>query len=1076
MSKRWLKKIISFAIAALVFPNLVISPAATGRENELVQDKPLTQSAGFVSSGPGAELLGPQPVLLPKPVPKGQSNPAPGTKTAADEILVRFKDGNNGDRVIARHAGKIQSVQARQGFSLIKTTNAQAAERLLAELKSDPSVKQVQPNYRYTLAAVPNDQEFSRQWGLQRINAPQAWDVSPGSPGALIAIVDTGIDVNHPDLRNKIAGQYDAVNRSEGYAQDIVGHGTHVAGIAAATAGNGTGIAGVSPNSQLLAVRAAYLDAAGNPVITTDAITAGIDWAVAKGAKVVNLSLGGADYDPLLAQAVENAVAKGVVVVAAAGNDNGGPVEYPAAFPGVIAVAATNSEDVEAPFSAQGPQVAVSAPGADILSTYYDPSTGASSYASMSGTSMAAPFVTGAAALLLGKEPNLTPAQVADRIEKGAADLGDPGTDPEYGAGRLDVLRTLQNYQAADRFQPNNSAGAAYHVYSGMTWNARVDGPGEVDYFYIQAQSNNLTLDFQAPGDLDADLSVLDSSRKAVYSFHPGKGGQLKTKVSLPGPGGYYLAISGEGGGFSANPYTVSLSDGGDSREVNDTREQAKDITNTAGSATLTPAGDIDWYQVNLKTGGQVYLAMGGPVIDAAFDVFKPNGNLIQHVNAGYAGVTEQTSIWLNPGKYYINMYDYNDTPDVSYNFAAFTAPRVQSLNYPDGSGVNTTEPTVIIKMDQNIDPAGVNSGNVLLKGSDGTAVNSTVSLLDSSTISLKPDTPLTVGNTYQLVVANLKNPVGLAMAGAFTAQFTITNTAATLARLAGSDRDLTAIAVAQRGWPTGADTVVLARDDDFPDALAGTPLAYKYNAPILLTNPSRLTPAVETELDRLRPQKVFILGSAQALSGGIEQSLKAKSYVKDVERLGGADRFDTAAKIAVSLGSRGEAVVAYGFNFPDALAVSPWAAFNGVPILLTAQDSLPAATQNALSDLGVTKTVVVGSAAVVSDSVAAKLPGANRYWGADRYQTAVEINRGLGLNLAAIYVATGENFPDALAGSALAARGGNAIVLVDGAMLEPEVSSFLAGSKGKVDDIVTLGSEAAVPQSVVDTVNGLVN
>lgn len=243
--------------------------------------------------------------------------------------------------------------------------------------------------------------------------------------------------------------------------------------------------------------------------------------------------------------------------------------------------------------------------------------------------------------------------------------------------------------------------------------------------------------------------------------------------------------------------------------------------------------------------------------------------------------------------------------------------------------------------------------------------------------------------------------------------------------RLAGNDAMQTSVKLSQEGWPNGASTVILATVVNFPDALAAAPLAYQYDSPVLLTESKHLTPSVEQELKRLKPAKVILVGGTAVVSQDIEDLLK-QQY--DVTRLSGYDQYETAAKIAnylhiVNSEISGKAVIAYGGNFPDALAISSWAAYHGIPILLTERKELPQATKTALQNLNVTETIVVGGTAVVSTQVEAQLIGVKRYSGNDQYQTGIAIAKGLGDNFENIYLATGENFPDALAGSALAAK-----------------------------------------------------
>ncbi|MFC4712912.1 Ig-like domain-containing protein [Planococcus dechangensis] len=243
--------------------------------------------------------------------------------------------------------------------------------------------------------------------------------------------------------------------------------------------------------------------------------------------------------------------------------------------------------------------------------------------------------------------------------------------------------------------------------------------------------------------------------------------------------------------------------------------------------------------------------------------------------------------------------------------------------------------------------------------------------------------------------------------------------------RISGSSRYLTAIAISQEGWQS-ADTVILATATDFPDALAGGPLAFQEDAPILLTKTGALTPETKKEIQRLGAKKVIVLGRAGAISAEVEAELKRMNLA--VERIGGQTRFDTAALIAGKLKSD-KAVVANGLNFPDVLSVSSYAAKNGIPILLTRTDRLPEETKTVLTNK--TSTYVIGSTGAVSEDVLKSLPKPTRLGGKDRYETGYVVATTLTLGTDKAYIATGMNFPDALAGSVLAAKNDAPILLV---------------------------------------------
>jgi subtilisin family serine protease len=299
----------------------------------------------------------------------------------------------------------------------------------IRRLVGDDPTAVVEPDIPLELSYAPNDPDLARQWGLAKIQAPLAWDRVKGGP--LVAVVDTGVAGNHPDLASQVVQGRDFVNQDED-ATDDHGHGTHVAGTVAAAADNRQGAAGVAPASKVLAVK--VLDARGRG--TSVSVAEGIRFATRAGAKVINVSLGSPFPSGFIAQAVAEAVAAGVVVVAAAGNNGSTSRFYPAAFPGVIAVGASTYQDTRASFSNHGAWVSVAAPGQGIYQTGLG-----NAYVSLNGTSMAAPHVAGAAALLLAAHPGWRAEVVRDALVR----TGDPlrGFELNPALRRLNVAQAL---------------------------------------------------------------------------------------------------------------------------------------------------------------------------------------------------------------------------------------------------------------------------------------------------------------------------------------------------------------------------------------------------------------------------------------------------------------------------------------------------------------------------------------------------------------------------------------------------------------------------------------------------------
>jgi thermitase len=348
-----------------------------------------------------------------------------------NQILVRFKPGTAHNKHWDLTGNPIEQI-SKIDVNLYEVPAGQM-ESTLAKLRKNPDVLFAEPNYVvHALETIPNDPYWSYQYNLRAIRAPQGWDLSTGGRTATIAILDTGIDLNNPELAAKILQGIDYVD-GDNIPQDEHGHGTHVAGIAAAISNNSKGIAGVSWGAKILPVRVLDADGSG----TYDNVASAIIWAADQGAQVLNLSLGGLDNSDTLEEAVNYAISKGVIVVAAAGNYGDNSIFYPANYPGVIAVGATDEQNNRTYFSSYGKQLDLVAPGDSIISMdlWGD-------YTYMSGTSMASPHVAGLAAILVSL-PGNSSALVEHQMEASALDLGDKGWDQYFGNGLIQVDRAI---------------------------------------------------------------------------------------------------------------------------------------------------------------------------------------------------------------------------------------------------------------------------------------------------------------------------------------------------------------------------------------------------------------------------------------------------------------------------------------------------------------------------------------------------------------------------------------------------------------------------------------------------------
>lgn len=364
---------------------------------------------------------------------------APATSFSPDEVLVRFaEDASPAQQRSALSAAGTVSGDAIEGTDFVAVpTDGQDPVELVAQLDADPRVAEVQLNYVRTADGWTNDPLLDAAWPyFSTIRLPRAWDLNAGLM-TVIAVVDTGVNPNHPDLVGGVSGGWDFVN-DDNNAMDDYGHGTQVAGAAAARGNNGIGLVGAAWQASVLPVKVLDSNGEGSDQDVAD----GILFAANQGADVINLSLGGPDESPVLLSAIEYAVSHGSVVVVAAGNEGSNAPHYPAAYAplvdGLIAVGATDGWGTLTEFSSWGDWVSVTAPG---LKIGVPVSSGGYGWAT--GTSFAAPLVSGVAALVIDDDPTSSPAATEAAIVSTARDAGPRGVDPFYGRGVLDAAAAL---------------------------------------------------------------------------------------------------------------------------------------------------------------------------------------------------------------------------------------------------------------------------------------------------------------------------------------------------------------------------------------------------------------------------------------------------------------------------------------------------------------------------------------------------------------------------------------------------------------------------------------------------------
>ncbi|EPD51260.1 hypothetical protein HMPREF1210_01858 [Paenisporosarcina sp. HGH0030] len=351
----------------------------------------------------------------------------------SNQLIVTFKaspTGSERKQILDSVNAKELSIQVNGKFALVSTPKSSDLSAVAKELLKHKQVEFVEPNYQLENTFRPKDPSYSKQWHLKKIHASSAWDQTKGRSGVIVAVIDEGVQTNHPDLKGKFVSPYNAVTGGTSfYSGD---HATHVAGIIAASFNNSGG-AGVAPNIKIMPINVFTGDSASSYDVGEAII-----YAADHHADIINLSLGGS-YTYAMDYATQYAKAKDVLIIAAAGNERSYELSYPAALDGVIGVSATDSNDEITDFSNYGSYIDLAAPGEGIFS-----SLSGSKYGAMDGTSMAAPVVSGVAALVLSKNPLLTSDQLEKILTKSSVDLYHRGWDDFYGYGRVDAYRALQ--------------------------------------------------------------------------------------------------------------------------------------------------------------------------------------------------------------------------------------------------------------------------------------------------------------------------------------------------------------------------------------------------------------------------------------------------------------------------------------------------------------------------------------------------------------------------------------------------------------------------------------------------------
>ncbi|TLS35600.1 S8 family serine peptidase [Pseudalkalibacillus caeni] len=590
------------------------------------------------------------------------------------QILIRLKDGHEIDvKSLGLESIQTSAIMNEKGYRIVKVPVSKDYDNILTQLRNHQSIIEANPDYINKTDYVPTDPYYSSQWHLKKINMPQAWDITKGSSEVVVAVLDSGVNASVPDLQGRVLPGYDFVNNDADAADDN-GHGTHVAGIIAANTNN-IGVTGIDFKAKILPVKVA--DADGR-ISLSDSIS-GIYYAIDQGADIINMSFGGYYYDPGREDALWEAYNKGIVTVAAAGNEGVSDWSYPAATPPVINVSSTDENDFVSWFSNYGDWIDISAPGENILSTNM---TG--SYSGGDGTSFSTPIVTAIASLIKGYHPDWNPAQIEWAIENNADMVnGTYEWSNKYGFGRVNAYKTLNNNLPTIQNDAGDYVSTATQISKDQKLSHKMDLPGDFDVFkFVISESAETTITLSnVPGNIDL-VGILHSDNLVNnLVIDDNIKGQSETLTFYAEPGTYYFAVYDYFNHWSSKGYNIDYTTNSVDSPVVYTEQEPNDSMGLAdpipydgiGTGYFQTYEDYDFFRTSLPYNGDIIITTAvsnnAYYNDPIAMLFDESGNYIDVANINVDSDSElkyNVEIFenVNQGTYYVVLANYESYSD----------------------------------------------------------------------------------------------------------------------------------------------------------------------------------------------------------------------------------------------------------------------------------------------------------------------------------------------------------------------------------------------------------------------------
>lgn len=729
-----------------------------------------------------------------------------------------------------------------RGYLLVQVSTAESLKEKMKELEEDPNVEYVVPNYLVEQQATPNDTLFPQQWYLSSTNIVNSWPLLNGNQQVKVAVIDSGVEMNHPDLTNHLLTGYNFVSKNKN-TNDTLGHGTAVSGIIAAQTNNQVGIAGINRNVEILPIKVSD----GTEIQLINILNA-IYYAIDNGANIINMSYGSVEPNEAEYEALLSAYSKGIILVAASGNENGS-VSYPASYPFVISVGSINAQGKKSSFSNYGEALDIVAPGEGILTTAVN-----QSYKSVSGTSFAAPIISGAASLLLGERPGISPAQIQYLLEKSV------GLDWNQltGFGKINMVNSLSTNLPDLSGDISDESGTGKLINFNQNYSESLQITDDVDWYQFDVTgNNNLQLKVQGHSSHDFVMWIRRESNgqiqweELVDKNNVGLGESYNFAAS---PGHYSVAIFDYHLRWSNVPYQFVVNTSTTKRIYGETRIH-----------TAVEISKEGWPNGLSHSERAIIMARADNPADALSA-------------AGLVGVKDAPILLTYP-----NRLD----PITVNEIRRLNAAKIYVLGGPAAISITVENQLkdlgIIVQRISGSDrfetAYKINQEAGLLNSNEALVVNgvTVADALSASSISATKNIPIYLVRTDSLPInlpSTIKKVTILGGEKAVSNQIeqSIKGLGVTTNRLYGATRYETNINAIKAMQPDqsafllvrGTSTSQTA--EDYPDAVAAAGLALKNNAPIILVNPNKKEESVANYLFSRSVISPTILGGDAAI------------------------------------------------------------------------------------------------------------------------------------------------------------------------------------------------------------------